>query len=59
MTTNTIYHDGSRRLQDRFRARALADRMVERIVHDAFSDEDRAFIGSRALFFLATDGDSQ
>lgn len=49
-----MYHDGSRQLQDRFRARALADRMVERIVHDRFSDEDRAFIESRTLFFLAT-----
>lgn len=49
-----MYHEGSRRLQDRFEARALADRMVERIVHDTFSDEDRAFIESRSLFFLAT-----
>jgi len=49
-----MYHEGSRRLQDRFQARALADRMVERIVHAAFSDEDRAFIESRPLFFLAT-----
>ena len=29
-----MYNEGSRQLQDRFRARALADRMVERIVHD-------------------------
>jgi predicted pyridoxine 5'-phosphate oxidase superfamily flavin-nucleotide-binding protein len=49
-----MYHEGSRELQDRFHARQLADRMVERIVHDTFSDEDRAFIESRALFFLAT-----
>ena len=49
-----MYHDGSRVLQDRFRARPLADRMVERIVHDAFTAEDRAFIESRPLFFLAT-----
>ena len=49
-----MYHDGSRQLQDRFRARALADRMVERIVRDRFNDEDRAFIESRPLFFLAT-----
>ena len=49
-----MYHEGSRRLQDRFHARALADRMVERIVHDTFSDEDRAFIESRPMFFLAT-----
>ena len=56
----TTYHDGMRAMQDRFQARALADRMVERIVHDAFSDEDRVFIESRPLFFLATaDADGQ
>ena len=49
-----MYHEGSRQLQDRFQARRLADRMVERIVHDTFTDEDRAFIDSRMLFFLAT-----
>ena len=54
MNSIPMYHEGSRQLQDRFQARALADRMVERIVHDAFSDEDRAFIESRPLFFLAT-----
>jgi predicted pyridoxine 5'-phosphate oxidase superfamily flavin-nucleotide-binding protein len=55
-----MYHDGSRHLQDRFQARKLADRMVERIVRDTFSDDDRAFIESRTLFFLATaDGDGR
>ena len=49
-----MYHEGSRQLQDRFEARRLADRMVERIVHDTFSAEDRAFIESLPLFFLAT-----
>ena len=54
MNASAMYNEGSRQLQDRFHARALADRMVERIVHDRFSDEDRAFIESRPLFFLAT-----
>src|ERR1700757_4489788 len=54
MNASAMYNEGSRQLQDRFHARALADRMVERIVHDRFSDEDRAFIESRQLFFLAT-----
>ena len=49
-----MYHEGSRELQDRFQTRALADRLVERLVRDAFTDEDRAFIESRPLFFLAT-----
>ena len=54
MTEFAMYHEGSRTLQDRFGARRLADRMVERIVHEGFTDEDRAFIESRPLFFLAT-----
>lgn len=49
-----MYHDGSREMQDRFQTRALADRLVERLARDAFTDEDRAFIESRPLFFLAT-----
>jgi len=54
MATIPMYHQGSRQLQDRFQTRALADRMVEKIVRNAFTDEDRAFIDSRPLFFLAT-----
>jgi uncharacterized protein len=49
-----MYHDGSRRLQDRFESRRLADRMVEKIVHEVFTDDDRAFIETRPMFFLAT-----
>jgi hypothetical protein len=49
-----MYHDGSRELQDRFATRRLADRLLEVVVHDTFTDGDRAFIGSRPLFFLAT-----
>jgi hypothetical protein len=41
-----FYNAGSRDLQDRFATRALADRMVERIVHSAFTDADRAFVES-------------
>jgi hypothetical protein len=48
------YHDGMRRLQDRFDTRRLADRLDERLGRGAFTDEDRAFIESRRLFFLAT-----
>ena len=49
-----MYHDGSRRLQDRFETRRLADRMVEKIVHGVFTDADRVFIETRPMFFLAT-----
>ena len=49
-----LYHDGNRQLQDRFDTRRLADRIEERIRHDRFDDDDRAFIESRDMFFLAT-----
>lgn len=48
------YHDGMRALQDRFDTRRLADRLDERLARAVFSDEDRAFIESRRMFFLAT-----
>jgi len=54
MINGPMYHDGSRRLQDRFATRRLADRLVEVVAHDAFTDGDRVFIQSRPLFFLAT-----
>jgi len=54
MSDIPMYHDGSRELQDRFESRKLADRLAERLARDAFTDEDRAFIESRPLFFLAT-----
>src|SRR6476659_6016856 len=49
-----LYHDGNRQLQDRFDTRRLADRIGERILHDRFDDDDRAFIESREMFFIAT-----
>lgn len=51
---DTTYHAGMRELQDRFDTRRLADRLDERLGHGAFSDHDKAFIESRALFFLAS-----
>jgi hypothetical protein len=49
-----VYHEGMRRLQDRFDTRRLADRLDEKLGRPAFTDEDRAFIESSRLFFLAT-----
>lgn len=49
-----MYHDGSRQLQDQFATRQLADRLAEVLARDEFTDDDRAFIESRPLFFLAT-----
>ncbi len=60
MADMPMYHDGSRGLQDRFSTRKLADRLVDVVAHAAFTDKDRAFIESRALFFLATaDGEGR
>ncbi len=50
-----VYHDGSRRLQDAFDTRRLADRLDERFVQRGFIDaDDRAFIERMDMFFLAT-----
>ena len=49
-----MYHDGSRQLQDQFGTRKLADRLAEIRARRQFKDEDRSFIESRPLFFLAT-----
>jgi hypothetical protein len=51
---SSVYHDGSRRWQDRFDTRRLADRIEERLVGDVIDDEDRAFIERMDMFFLAT-----
>jgi len=48
------YTASSRDLQDRFDTRRLADRLAEVRVHHAFSPEDRAFVESVDMFFLAT-----
>lgn len=48
------YHDGMRRLQDRFDSRRLADRLDETLGRTRFAAEDRRFIESRTMFFLAT-----
>jgi predicted pyridoxine 5'-phosphate oxidase superfamily flavin-nucleotide-binding protein len=48
------YHAGMRLLQDRHDTRRLADRLDERLCRRSFGDDDRAFIESRAMFFLAS-----
>jgi predicted pyridoxine 5'-phosphate oxidase superfamily flavin-nucleotide-binding protein len=50
----TPYHEGSRSLQDRFDTRRLADRLADRLWHDTIDDDDRDFIESVDMFFLAT-----
>ena len=49
------YHDGSRRLQDRFDTRRLADRIDEKLVsRGTIDDDDRAFIERCDMVFVAT-----
>ena len=54
MHDQTFYPPGSRNLQDRFDTRRLADRLEEVLLHDRFTEHDRAFIEARDMFFLAT-----
>jgi uncharacterized protein len=49
------YHEGSRRLQDRFDTRRLADRLDERYFsHTEIGTDDKRFIERMDMFFLAT-----
>ena len=50
----SMYHAGSRALQDRWDTRRLADRLEEVKVHERFTADDRAFIERLDMFFLAT-----
>jgi uncharacterized protein len=50
----SLYHGGSRELQDRFDTRRLADRLEEVKVTDTIGDRDREFIESADMLFLAT-----
>jgi predicted pyridoxine 5'-phosphate oxidase superfamily flavin-nucleotide-binding protein len=49
-----VYHDGNRKLQERFDTRRLADRIEERVMRDRIDEDDKAFIEARDMFFLAT-----
>ncbi len=51
---SSMYNQGSRKLQDQFDSRRIADRLEQRTVHDTFTDEDSAFIARSPMFFLAT-----
>ena len=49
-----MYHQANRALQEEFGARALADRLVERLRRSAFTEDDAVFVASLRFFFLAT-----
>jgi predicted pyridoxine 5'-phosphate oxidase superfamily flavin-nucleotide-binding protein len=48
------YHAGSRKLQDHFDSRRIADRLEEVNGHTTFTEGDRAVISAASMFFLAT-----
>lgn len=49
-----MYHEGNRRLQDKFESREIADRLEETLTHTSFSEDDTAFIQNSVYFFLAS-----
>lgn len=54
MSGQGMYHEGMRELQDIRETRPLADRLEQVTLRQAFTPEDRAFIASRAMMFVAT-----
>jgi predicted pyridoxine 5'-phosphate oxidase superfamily flavin-nucleotide-binding protein len=54
MSDQHVYHEGMRSLQDARDTRAIADRLQQVTLRSAFTPEDRAFIESRSMFFVAT-----
>jgi uncharacterized protein len=49
-----FYSPASRQLQDQFDTRRLADRARQLIVHEHITPEDKLFIESLTMFFIAT-----
>lgn len=50
----TMFPEGSRVPQDLYDTRRLADRIESELVADAFDPQDREFIESRDMYFLAS-----
>lgn len=51
---SNLYNDAHRSLQDEFGTRRMADRIEELACSDVVGEDERAFIESRDMFFLAT-----
>jgi predicted pyridoxine 5'-phosphate oxidase superfamily flavin-nucleotide-binding protein len=54
MPETVMFHEGNRRLQDRFGSRRIADRLEEKLTRTKFTLDDKRFIESLPYFFLAT-----
>ncbi|MFT5343296.1 MAG: putative pyridoxine 5'-phosphate oxidase superfamily flavin-nucleotide-binding protein [Paracoccaceae bacterium] len=48
------FSDATKDIQNRFGCGKLAERMVQHVFHQEFTDKDRAFISNAMFFFLAT-----
>ncbi len=57
MSESVLYHEGNRRLQDRFDSRRISDRLEEKLARREFTADDKAFSESLPYFFLATADD--
>lgn len=49
-----MFHEGNRRLQDRFSSRQISDRLEEKLTRTAFTADDKTYIESAEYFFIAT-----
>ena len=54
MSDVSFYHEGSRKLQDQFDTRRLADRLEEHLVRDTIQPSQKQFIEGLDMFFLAS-----
>ena len=49
-----FFHEGNRKFQDQFETRPMADRLVDAIVTNQISPEDKVFIEGQNMFFHLT-----
>ena len=54
MAESVMYHEGNRKLQDKFDSRRISDRLEEKLTRREFNDDDKKLIESLPYFFLAT-----
>lgn len=54
MPRRSFYHDGMVALQEQAGGRRLAEMLEANIRHDAFTEEEQAFIEAAGFFFIAT-----
>lgn len=54
MGNDSMFHAGMRKLQDLRETRRIADRLEQVIVHETFTESDRAFIQQCPMVFVAT-----